>query len=132
MHIKIKRKELPAAKKIQLPAWKPFVEKRQFRRFPAIIPLTYFVPKGNEGIYVQTYDISVEGICLISDEELYVGMNLEIVLSVADNKEVINRKGRIIWSRVVDNHHRMGLRLEDAKLNPIPIVLKTIVARRKY
>ncbi len=132
MNIKINRKVSSPAKKHQVLQWKSFVEKRQFRRFPAIIPLSYFEYGTNKTNDVQTYDISAEGICVFTNKELSVGLNLEVILYVDNNKEIITRKGRIVWSRLVDNKHRTGLILEDARLRPIPIVLKTIVARRKY
>lgn len=132
MNIKINRKRFSAVRKCQIFPSESFIEKRRFKRFPAIIPLSYFVSGVNKDSYVQTYDISVEGIGMLLNKELSVGINLNVVLYVADNKEVIKRRGRIIWSQAVDNGYRTGLKLEDAQLKPIPIVLKTIIARRKY
>ncbi|MFH0791428.1 MAG: PilZ domain-containing protein [Candidatus Omnitrophota bacterium] len=132
MNIKINRKVFSPAKKYQALQWKSFVEKRQFKRFPAIIPLSYFECGVNKINDVQTYDISVEGICVLSNKELSVGLNLEVILYVDNNKEIITRKSRIVWSQLVDNKHRTGLILEDTKLRPIPIVLKTLIALRKY
>jgi len=52
---------------------------------------------------------------------------------VADNGEEILRKGKVVWSRMVNSiKYRIGIKLEEPNLKPIPIILRTIGNKRKY
>jgi len=110
-----------------------FVEKRAFSRFNIAIPLVYSEANSAETILAQTYDIDTEGLSIITDKQLPCGASLDICLRMVDNDEQIYRKGKVIWSDMLDSgKYRIGIKLEEPKLKPIPLVLRTIIARKKY
>ncbi len=110
-----------------------FSEKRVSPRFPVGIPLSYFESGSENAIHIQTYDIGAEGICIVTDKELPPGTCLDIYLHMLDNGEKIYRKGRVIWLNIIDSvKYRIGIKLEKPNLKTIPLVLRTIKAKRKY
>ncbi len=77
----------------------------------------------------ETHDISHGGICLITGTEVPLGTQIEIILVMLDTNELVQKKGVVIWSaRFGDDTHRIGIKLHEPKLKPIPLVLRTIMA----
>jgi len=111
----------------------PFLEKRAFPRYTAKIPLTYFGSDSSKEFQVKTHDISAQGLCIITDRELIPGSALDIFLYMADNSGKIYRKGKAVWCKILENDlYRIGIKLEEPNLNPIPLVLKAIMPQREY
>ena len=82
---------------------------------------------------MQTHDISAQGLGLITDKKLEPGTCLDLNLQMPDNAEKINRKAKVVWIAVLDSKtNRVGIKLEEQKLNPIALVLRTINYQRKY
>ena len=110
-----------------------YAEKRIFPRFPVNIPL-FFLQLASSNIYTAvTHDISTQGLCLVVDRQVLLGTELDIHLQMKDNNEKISLKGKVVWSDMVDiGKYKIGIQLEETKLKPIPLVLRTIMAQRKY
>ena len=109
------------------------MEKRAFPRFPVNIPLNYTENNSQKTGSAQTHDISALGLCIITREKLAAGQRLDICLWMTDNGEQINRRGKVIWSDSFDYYkYKSGVQLEEPKLKPIELVLRTIKTQRKY
>jgi len=105
-------------------------EKRKFVRFLIAIPLKYAKMGIDKLSAARTYDISAQGVGLITAEELPVNTPLNICLKVPDNGEEIALGAEVAWSRQLDDSsYRSGLRLKSAQIKPIPLVLRTIDSR---
>lgn len=108
-------------------------ERRTFARFILPIPVSYNDPVLNKKINVKTHDISSNGIGLITDRAMTPGMHLDICLEMIDNGEKVYTQGKLIWSCMLEpGKYRAGFKIDDPKLRPIPLVLRTIKAKRKY
>lgn len=104
-------------------------EKRTELRFPVVLSSSCLELSSAQTLNAQTHDISQGGLCLATDREIPLGIQIEIVLKMMDNNEMIHRKGTVIWSASYgDNAHRIGIKLEEPKLKPVPLVLRTIMA----
>lgn len=110
-----------------------FVEKRAFSRFPISISVICFHPALHKPVKTKTHDISAQGLGLITDKKLQPGDSLDLCLEMPDNGEKINRKAVVVWiSMIGSNTGRVGIKLEEAKLKPVPLVLRVINYQRKY
>ncbi len=110
-----------------------FEEKRAFPRFPVAISLTYLDPNSNKILESETHDISAQGLGITTDEELPSGIYIDINLNMPDNGEKISHKGRVIWSKkIYPLKYRAGVKLEEPKIKPIPLVLRIINHKRNY
>jgi Tfp pilus assembly protein PilZ len=104
-------------------------EKRAELRFPVVLPLSYLELGSAGASDGQTHDISQGGLCLATDREIPLGAQIEIILKMIDSDELIHEKGMVVWSaRYSDDTHRVGIKLQEPKLKPVPLVLKTIMA----
>ena len=111
----------------------PFIEKRIFPRFKISIPLSFLDLKSDKLLTQQTHDISTQGLCIVANQEFPLGANLDMRIQMIDNNEKIYVKGNVVWYRMIDSgKYRIGIKLEDSKLKPIPLVLRTIMAKREY
>ena len=111
----------------------PFIEKRAHPRFQVGIPTSYKRADSNERAQTETYDVSAQGLCLLTDKELPAGSCLDIDLEMLDNGEKIYKRGRVIWSNIMRPvKYRTGIELEEPNLNPIPLILRRIKVRRKH
>lgn len=110
-----------------------FTERRVFPRFPVKIPLGFCEPGSTEQINTQTHDISAQGLCIVTGKEITDGTFLDIYLQMPDTGEKIYRRGKVVWSSAI-NHatYKLGIKLEDPPLKPIPLVLRAIKAQREY
>lgn len=104
-----------------------FTEKRAFTRFAVNIPLYYFDLVSSKTGQAYTHDISALGLGVVSNTELPVGRSLDLCLRMSDNAEEIRRKGTVVWSNMDGpDKCRAGIKLEDPKLKPIPLVLRIL------
>ncbi len=111
----------------------PFTEKRISPRFTISIPLTCCEQRTSKSFTAQTHDISTQGLCIVADQELPSGSDLDIRIQMVDNNEKISVKGKVVWSCMINSgKYKLGIELEEPKLKPIPIVLRTIMAQRKH
>ena len=110
-----------------------FTEKRTFPRFKITIPLIFFERIFNKSSSVQTHDIGTQGVSIVADEKLPSGSDLDMRIQMPDNNEKICVKGKVIWARAINSDkYRIGIKLKESILKPIPLVLRTIMAQRKY
>lgn len=94
-----------------------------------VLPLSYLEMYSTEAGDGQTHDISQGGLCLATDKEIPLGTQIEIILKTIDSDEMIHEKGMVVWSaRYSDDTHRVGIKLQESKLKPVPLVLRTIMA----
>jgi hypothetical protein len=104
-------------------------EKRAELRFPLVIPSSCFEFGSADTVNGETHDISRGGVCLITGREIPLGTQIEIILVMMDTNELVQKKGIVIWSaRHGDDTQRIGIKLQEPKLKPIPLVLRTIMA----
>ncbi len=104
-----------------------FIEKRAFPRFPVSIPVDYSDLTSHKTAQGYTQDISAQGLGLVTQDKLSVGTSLDICLRIADNGEEIRRRGTVVWSNMLEpEKYRAGIKLEEPKLKPIPLVLRTV------
>ena len=109
-----------------------FVEKRSYPRYPISIPVSCFLPETNKTVNTCTCDISAIGVGIIACDELLPGTWLNLCLQMPDNGEKISRKAKVIWSNLMSaNSYRVGIKLEESNLKPIPLVLRAINHQRK-
>jgi hypothetical protein len=107
-----------------------FIEKRAFSRFPVSIPLEYSASISEKTGQAYTHDISAQGLDIITNEELPAGTALNICLRMADNGEEIRRRATVVWSDMIEpDKYRAGIKLEEPKIKPIPLVLRIISQR---
>jgi hypothetical protein len=58
---------------------------------------------------------------------------MDLSLQMPDNGERIIRKAQVVWSSTMGlNSYRIGIKIEEPNLKPIPLVLRTINFQRKY
>ncbi|MFH1413908.1 MAG: PilZ domain-containing protein [Candidatus Omnitrophota bacterium] len=108
-------------------------ERRHQSRFCIDIPLNYCSCNSGVPIKALTHDISIKGLCIISDKLFPDGTVLNLCLMMRDNNEKIFIKGKVIWLKDTSyQKYRMGIRLEDMSLKPVPMVLRTILSGKKY
>jgi len=110
-----------------------FKEKRNFPRFLANLPLALLEQKIKKTFTAQTHDISSHGLCVITDQQMSPGSDFDMCIRMLDNNEQIRVKGQVVWSNMIDSlKYRTGIKLADSVLKPIPMVLRTIMARRQF
>lgn len=77
----------------------------------------------------ETHDISRSGVCVIAGREISLGTQIQIIFVMLDTEELVERKGEVIWStRYSETTYRIGIKLDEPKLKPVPLVLRTIMA----
>jgi hypothetical protein len=104
-------------------------EKRVELRFPVAIYSSCFEFGSADTVNGETHDISRGGVCLITGTEIPLGTQIEVILKMIDNDETVLKKGIVVWSAMYgDDAHRIGIKLQEPKLKPIPLVLRTIMA----
>jgi hypothetical protein len=114
-------------------AHSPYTEKRKHNRFAMEAALHYFDPSGNAAVNGRLRDISACGMGFISPHPLIPGEHLELFLYMPDSEEKLYKKFRVCWSSPTDTgKYRIGVQLDPPEINPIPLVLRSIVAKRKY
>lgn len=105
-------------------------EKRAELRFPVVIPSSCFKLLSADAANGETHDISRGGVCVIASREIPLGTKIQIIFVISDDDELVEKKGIVIWStRYGDNLYRIGVKLEEPKLKPVPLVLRTIMAQ---
>ena len=109
-----------------------FVEKRAYLRFPVAMPVSFRETNSNKISETKTYNICSIGLCIQTNQEIPVGASVDVCINVKDNSGDIYRRGTVIWVQNLNhNHYRIGIRFEP-NLNPIPLVLRTIMAQKGY
>jgi len=108
-----------------------FSEKRTYQRFPIRIPASYYDSNLDRDIQAHTCDISVEGICIVTECTLSPGNYLDITLKIVDEGRKFLPKAKVVWvSMIKDDIYKVGIRLEGDKLDPIPIALKSLMNKQ--
>lgn len=113
--------------------FKDFVEKRAYPRFPVGIPCSCKGDDCGKEIITLTRDISCHGAGLVVNRNISSGTCIDVCLRMEDNGEIIVRKAVVIWIFKLDEEtFRLGIRISEPQLKPIPLVLRTINFQRKY
>ena len=111
----------------------PFEEKRACPRFPVSISVTCYMPDLDKTVDSYTCDISAIGIGMVVNENLPPGTRLDLCLHMPDNGERIMRKAQVVWSNSLGlESYRVGIKLQEANIKPIPLILRTLNYQRKY
>lgn len=108
-------------------------ERRRFVRFPLSVSLSYiYLSSTTDQIWVRTHDISVKGMGVMTAEEILPGAYLDLCLSMPDNGQLIQAKGKVVWNNFIEPYkYRLGILLEEAELKPVPLVLRAISIMNK-
>jgi hypothetical protein len=89
---------------------------RRDRRYVVDVDASIRLPEGRT-IKARTRDLSRNGICLIGDQTLPVGVvvGIELVLSFGDNSfsEPLNLTGRVVWCTPLADSFQLGAMFED-------------------
>ncbi|MBL7131675.1 MAG: PilZ domain-containing protein [Candidatus Omnitrophica bacterium] len=94
-----------------------FEDRRIFQRIPARLPLRFLTGHLSKEGLAQIQDISANGICLLTGEELQRYTPLEMRLQIPDKDEPLYVRGEVVWSeRIEPNRYRAGVRLEKVDL----------------
>ena len=110
-----------------------FEERRSQPRFPTNLPVDFLQAPSTQTLTFHSHDISAGGICIVTLKEIPVGTIINIYIHVPNNGEKIFRKGRVVWSASFENgNYRIGIKLQDAPLKPIPLILRSIKLRNNY
>ena len=109
-----------------------FIEKRSSPRFQINIPLICSESDSSREFHAFTRHISAQGLCAVSEQDLLPETCLDIRMQMPDNDERIYRKGRVVWSKKINSNYKIGIKLEEPKLNSTLLVLRTINYRIKY
>lgn len=110
-----------------------FKERRSEPRFLAKILLSLYEPDTPQIVKAQTYDISAQGISIVTSKEIPVGTTLDIYIQMPDTEEKIFRRGKVVWlSLIAQAAYKLGIKLEEPHLKPIPLALRAIKAQLDY
>lgn len=92
-------------------------DRRVFARLPVEFPLRFLnLWEGKEG-QATTFDISVKGIGMYTNQELQLHTGLEMWLKIPDKSESLYTRGEVSWlKKVPSNNYRVGINLEKADL----------------
>ncbi len=102
-----------------------FAEKRNFERVPAKVFMRLRDTQTNRWGLVQTEDLSIKGIGLVSEKELLPRTPLEIWLPIIDTGEKLYTKGSVAWSKQSGmNKYRVGVELENPESMDILQVIR--------
>ncbi len=106
-----------------------YCEKRKFVRFLISIPLKYAKIGIKKLVDSRTFDISAQGVGLITAEALPLNTPLNMRLWIPDNGENISLEAEVVWSMQLGIfRYKHGLRLKNLQIKPVPLVLRTIQA----
>ncbi len=75
-------------------------EKRKFKRFDAYMSVKFRVPGQDEfkGVSLSR-DLSREGLCMNSNQDLKEGTTLDIEINIPDDPKPVHTSGKVMWSR---------------------------------
>lgn len=107
-------------------------ERRAYVRFPVDIPLQCYSYNSDDVIKAWTHDLSKEGLSILTDKKIIPGILLDMCIRMLDNEEKIFIKGKVVWRKNNGfDRYRVGIQLEESNLNPVPLVLRAIMASKK-
>jgi hypothetical protein len=108
-------------------------ERRRYPRYEVSIFSRGIDLTTTREIQCSTHDISLNGIGFSGNKSFQSGAKLDIWLYMPDNGEQIHTGGKVVWtSNIGPDRFRYGVELDNAVLQPIPLVLRTIRMRAKY
>jgi hypothetical protein len=80
-----------------------------------------------------THDISSTGFGMIVRQSLPVGDVLDITLTEINSERSSFARGQVIWSHQVgQNLYRIGVKLQEKTLQPIPLVLRFLLMKARH
>lgn len=101
-------------------------DRRIFARFAVEFPMKFLDLGENKEGEATTFDISANGIGIVTDEELQPRNPLELWLKMPDTGDSFYTRGEVVWSRMVDsNKYKAGIHLEHADLMGISRLLRS-------
>jgi len=110
-----------------------FPEKRSHLRYDISIDGGYSDYFTHRYAATITENICEDGLCISTQRLLLPGTEIDVVLVLGDTGEEVSRHGKVAWCRIVaPEAYRAGIHLEEARIKPIEMVLRTIKAQRHY
>ena len=88
-------------------------EPRRFVRIPAQLPVTYRVLPSTTKIRSSTCDLAGSGLCLLVQDPLARGAQLQLELKLPDRERPMQATGEVVWCE----HHRVIGKAEQRKLS---------------
>jgi len=109
-------------------------ERRSFTRFPVGLLVSCIENTAYTQIVSETSDICAHGLGLISKQNVPVGTDVDLFLTMPDNGEQVPIHGEVVWSKSVEpGMYRMGIIFSrNFEIKPVSIALRTIEFRKKY
>lgn len=109
-----------------------FEDRRMFTRFMARAFLGYLDITSQKKGRGRTYDISGNGIGLITNQKLPPATPLDIWLKIPDNSDSLYVKGEVIWIKEIKfRRYRVGISLEEPELMGISRIINAAKSKKK-
>lgn len=91
-------------------------DRRIFERIVSKFPVRFLDPTNGKEGRAETFDISANGLGLVTDEPLNRATPLEFWLDIPDHHEPLYTRGEVVWADHTNPQQRLGIRLERAEL----------------
>ncbi|MFA4984872.1 MAG: PilZ domain-containing protein [Candidatus Omnitrophota bacterium] len=105
-------------------------DRREFSRFSVELRLKFFDAANNKAGEAQANDISAKGIGIFTNEDIPAESKLEMWLEVPYKEEPLYIKGKVVWSKAVDNNkYRVGISLDRTDLVGVSHILRSIYGK---
>ena len=100
-------------------------DRRMFARFVIEFPMRFLNREENKEGEATTFDVSANGIGVVTSEELQPRNSLEMWFKMPDNSDLLYAKGEVVWSKTMDsNKYKAGIHLERPDLMGISRLLR--------
>ena len=93
-------------------------DRRVFARIDAQMPLRFLDPSSGQEGKGDTFDVSANGLGLLTDNSLAIKTPLEIWLDIPDHHDPFYTRGEVAWCEPSHDspQKRIGIQLEKAEL----------------
>lgn len=100
-------------------------DRRVFARIGTRLPVRFLNPENGMEGRADTFDISANGLGLVTAEDLSVSTPLEMWLNIPDKRDPLYTRGEVVWSgpSTDSGERRVGVHLERAELMGLARVL---------
>ena len=106
---------------------KRFQDRRMFERIPAKFSAGYRDLSSRVSDQAQIFDISANGIGMVTNKELPIETNVDVWVDVPQNSEPLHARGEVVWSQEVEpNKYKVGVLLDTIKLMEMSRLLRAM------
>jgi len=101
-------------------------DRRIFERFKITIPLVCVPQASGDHAEVNAFDISAQGLGLVSDMDLIPGAEMDLTLRIPALNKEFPAHGTVIWTRKFYAKFRSGIQLDPSCVMGISTVLRIL------